>query len=223
MPSNLRSFLKSISGFFIAGVLAILPVVITVAIIAWAGNLVNQFLGPQTMFGGALRRLGLTFATGATSAYIVGAILVLAFIFVIGVVVEAGAKKLLQRLQDAVLKRIPVIGNVYSTSRQLVSLVEKKPDDNLKAMAPVFCYFGRDGGPAALALLVSPERFCVRGKDYYIVIIPTAPVPIGGALLFVPTDTVQPADLSMEALISIYVSMGVTAPQFFPPRQNAVS
>ena len=42
----------------------------------------------------------------------------------------------------------------------------------------------------------------------------TAPVPVGGALLFVPSDNLLPADLSVDALMSIYVSMGVTAPEF---------
>ena len=69
-------------------------------------------------------------------------------------------------------------------------------------------------GAGVLALLVSPERFCINGMDYHIVIVPTSPVPVGGGLIFVPVDAVKPADVSVEALMSIYVSMGVTAPQF---------
>jgi uncharacterized membrane protein len=44
--------------------------------------------------------------------------------------------------------------------------------------------------------------------------VPTSPVPVGGGLLFVPAEVVQPTDLSVEGLISIYVSMGITADQF---------
>jgi uncharacterized membrane protein len=72
-----------------------------------------------------------------------------------------------------------------------------------------------------LALLVSPERYLINGKEYQIVIVPTAPVPVGGGLLFVPAEGVQPAKLSMEAVISIYVSMGVTAPQFLTQAKPA--
>jgi uncharacterized membrane protein len=36
-------------------------------------------------------------------------------------------------------------------------------------------------------------------------------VPVGGALLYVPKAWVTPAPVGMEALTSIYVSMGVTA------------
>jgi uncharacterized membrane protein len=48
------------------------------------------------------------------------------------------------------------------------------------------------------------------------VIVPTAPVPVGGGLLFVPQEWVRPAEVGMEALTSIYVSMGVTARQHLP-------
>jgi uncharacterized membrane protein len=56
----------------------------------------------------------------------------------------------------------------------------------------------------------------VGGRRCLAVLVPTAPVPIGGGLLFVPEDWVSPADVGAEALTSIYVSMGVTAPQYLP-------
>ena len=47
-----------------------------------------------------------------------------------------------------------------------------------------------------------------------IVVIPTAPVPFGGGMLFVPTTSIKPADMSVDGLMSTYVSMGVTADKF---------
>ena len=67
-----------------------------------------------------------------------------------------------------------------------------------------------------MSCLTSPERFEIGGESYHAVIIPTAPVPVGGGLLFVPVDKVVPADVSVDGLMSVYVSMGVTAPQFLP-------
>ena len=206
---------------FLTGVLAILPVAITAAIVAWVGNLMLRLVGPDAVIGKALRSLGLQFATNETAAYAIGAGLVLAVIFLVGVAAEAGARNLLQRIFDAVLQRIPVVGSVYGTSKQLVGLVDRKQSDDLKAMKPVFCFFGEPKGTGVLALLVSAQRYCINGRDYHIVIVPTAPVPVGGGLLFVPADRVEPADVSMEGAVSIYVSMGVTAPQFLPPAGSA--
>lgn len=50
------------------------------------------------------------------------------------------------------------------------------------------------------------------------VIVPTAPVPIGGGLLYVPQASVVPADVGMDAVTSIYVSMGVTSAQHLSSR-----
>jgi uncharacterized membrane protein len=51
------------------------------------------------------------------------------------------------------------------------------------------------------------------------VLVPTAPVPVGGALVYVPEAWVSPADVGMDGLTSIYVSMGVTSNQHLPGRQ----
>lgn len=202
---------------FLTGIIAILPLVITVAVVAWVGAFVSRFLGPSTVIGRALRGVGLRFATNDTAAYIVGAALVVGIIFLVGAVAEAGAKNLIQRLFDALLQRIPIIGSVYGTSKQLVGIVDRKEETDLKGMRAVFCFFGGTSGAGVLALLVSPDRFCLNGRDYHAVMVPTAPVPVGGGLLFVPVEMVQPVDVSVEGLMSIYVSMGVTAPQFLPP------
>jgi len=214
MQSLIDMTFGRVARCFVAGILALLPLMITVAVVTWVGGFVSQFLGPNTVVGRALRAVGLRFATNDTAAYVVGAALVLGIIFLVGAFVQAGAKNLIQRMFDVVLHRIPIIGSVYGTSKQLVGIVDKKGDANLKGMRAVFCFFGGATGAGVLALLVSPERFCINGRDYHIVIVPTAPVPVGGGLLFVPADMVQDADVSVEGLMSIYVSMGVTAPQF---------
>jgi uncharacterized membrane protein len=102
----------------------------------------------------------------------------------------------------------------------MVGLLQQGPqggaDGGARSMTPVWCHFGGPGGATALALLSSTEPVLVGGRRCLAVLVPTAPVPIGGGLLFVPEDWVSPADVGAEALTSIYVSMGVTAPQYLP-------
>ena len=81
-------------------------------------------------------------------------------------------------------------------------------------MSAVFCFFGKEAATGVLAFLVSPERFRLNDRDYHIVIIPSAPLPFGGAMLFVPVEQVQPADMPVDGLMSIYLSMGISAPQY---------
>lgn len=203
--------------YFVTGALAILPLVITVGVVVWVAGFLAQFLGPNTLVGSGLRRLGLTVIANETFAYAAGAVLVLVAIFFLGVALEMGARSLFQRLIDGLLTRLPLVGSIYGTSKQVVGMLDKKGDDQLKGMSVVFCHFGEAHGSGVLALLVSPQQYRIGQRDYLVVIVPTAPVPVGGGLLFVPVDMVQKTDLSVDALMSVYVSMGVTAPQYLLP------
>ena len=173
-----------------------------------------------TILGGQLRSVGLQFVSDTALAYAVGWVLVLATIFVLGVFVELGTRRLVERLVDAVLRRVPLVGSVYHTARQLVDMIDRKDEAELEGMSVVFCVFGGERGAGVLALMPSPERFWIDGRQYHVVIIPTAPVPVGGGLLFVPADSVRPAAMSVDGLMSIYMSMGVTVPQFLPNGTN---
>jgi uncharacterized membrane protein len=80
-------------------------------------------------------------------------------------------------------------------------------------MSPVWCFFGGEGGAAVLELLPMPKPIMIGDQPYHVVLVPSAPVPVGGCLVHVPVKRVKPADFGVDALISICVSMGVTSPQ----------
>jgi uncharacterized membrane protein len=205
---------KSILACFLAGLFVLLPLFLTVAAVVWLAGVVKELIGRGTFVGGILESIGLRFVGEGVFAYILGWVLVLAAIFLLGVIVQFGARRFIIQLIDGVIHRIPLIGRVYGTSKQLVQMFEAKDEAELKAMSVVYCRFGGDGGPGVLALMPTSEQFLFEGRLHHVVIIPTAPVPFGGALLFMPVEDVKPADMSVDGLMSIYVSMGVTAPEF---------
>jgi uncharacterized membrane protein len=216
----LSSIARSLLRFFLAGVFAVLPLMITIAAVVWVAGFLDGLLGPGTLLGSALERLGLQFASDTTLAYVFGWALVLAAIFLLGVLVEAGARRLIQGGIDGLFNHVPFLGGVYGTARQLVGMMDRKESADLKGMSVVFCIFGKETGAAFLALLATPQCFRVGEVDYHAVIIPSAPVPVGGSLIFVPASSVRPANLSVDAFMSIYVSMGVTGPQFLPAAEG---
>ena len=116
--------------------------------------------------------------------------MVLGLVFLFGVAVEMGARRLVQAMTDAVLNRVPVIGGIYNTSKQLVSMLDRQDPADLQGMSVVYCIFGGDKGVGFLALLVSPQAYSVGGRECKIVIVPTAPVPFGGGLLLVPSECI---------------------------------
>jgi uncharacterized membrane protein len=211
---------RSILRFFLVGVVAVLPLVITVGVVAWVSGILARWFGRGTPVGQAIAAIGLPVG-GETFAYIVGWVLVLAVIFGLGLLVEMGARRFLVDKIDALALRIPVLGGVYGTVRQFAELMDTKDKADLRGMSVVYVIFGGERGAAFLALLPTPERFRIGELDYHAVVIPSAPVPVGGSLIFVPAASVLMANVSMEAFMSVYVSMGVTGPQFLAKSDEA--
>jgi uncharacterized membrane protein len=214
MQHSALYILKKFAGCFLAGLLVVLPIALTVGVVAWVAGFVYRIIGPGTPLGKGLQSLGLHFATNGLGAYVIGWIVVLGVVFCLGLLVEVGAKRFLLSLFDALTKRVPVVGSIYGTSKQLVGMFDRKSETEMKTMSVVWCFFGSEHGAAVLALMPSSEKFPINGRDYHVVIIPTAPVPFGGALFFMPVECVRPAEMPVDGLMSIYVSMGITAPQF---------
>ncbi|MHB8864832.1 MAG: DUF502 domain-containing protein, partial [Pirellulaceae bacterium] len=108
--------------YFLAGAFAILPLVVTIVIVTWVAGFLQRFLGRGTPVGRLVRQLGWQFSPDDTMlAYVIGWVVVLGLVFLLGVAVETGARRLVQTLTDAVLNRVPVVGGIYNTSKQLVS------------------------------------------------------------------------------------------------------
>ena len=117
---------------------------------------------------------------------------------------------------DWLIMRIPLISNIYDLSKRFVSLVDRGDQGDLKSMRPVWCFFGGEGGAAVLGLMPSPKPVLIGEHSYLGLLVPSAPVPFGGALIYVPSDWVKPAEGGVERLMNVYVSMGVTPPMSMP-------
>jgi len=198
-----------------AGLLAVLPVVLTVSVIVWVARLVDQFVGPGSVVGRLLVSIGLTVVETRMVAYAIGIGVVLCTIYVLGLFTETGFQRRLQAFMDSGLRRVPLIGSVYDLAHRFVGMLDRKEQADLQSMRPVWCFFGGEGGAAVLALLPTPEPIMLGGQQCHVVLVPTAPVPFGGGLFFVPVEWIKPASFGVEGLTSIYVSMGISAPQYF--------
>ncbi len=199
---------------FLAGLLAALPLIATAALLYFVVRLVLDWLGPNSLFGNLMGSLGLGVAGAEWVGYLMGLAVVVAILLGLGLAVEKGLQRWFNSLVDGLVRRIPVVRTVYDTIKNFVDLLSKRDKDQMNAMQAVWVHFGGPGGASALALLSSPQSVMVNDVECLAVIIPTAPVPIGGGLLYVPKHWVTASDLGMDAVTSIYVSMGMTSPQF---------
>lgn len=209
MKSTARHALR----IFLTGLLAALPLAATLLIFVWGARVLYAWLGPGSFVGSMLIALGLGGTGSEVVGYLLGLGIVVLAIFALGMLVQTRLRGGLARAFNSVMQRIPLVRNVYDLIRKFVGLVAQRDASGARSMSPVWLRFGGPGGAMVLGLLSSPEPVMVGGHTYLAVLVPTAPLPVGGGLIFVPADWVTPAELGMEALTSIYVSMGVTAHQ----------
>ena len=204
--------MNRIGRIFLTGLLAALPLLLTIFVIAWLLSLLNRYLGPSSGFGRLLTSLGFGLGASELVTYLVGLALIVAAIYALGLLVHSRLGAWVAAFFDRLIRRIPLVSSVYDISSRFVSIVDTKNGDSLKSMSPAWCYFGGKPGAAVLALLPSKTPIRLGGEDYLGVLVPSAPVPFGGALIYVPAAWVEPAQGGIDELMSVYVSMGITPP-----------
>ncbi|MNQ66020.1 hypothetical protein D3C85_804980 [compost metagenome] len=137
--------------------------------------------------------------------------MLLGSLYPLGLAVQLGLRRPLAWLLDMTLRRAPLIGSLYNLADRFVGLLDRSKNADITAMSPVWCFFGGDGA-AVLALRPSSESFELDGRPSCAVLVPSAPIPVGGGLIYVPVEWVRPADMGVEGLTGIYLSMGLTSP-----------
>jgi uncharacterized membrane protein len=206
----------------LTGALALLPLVATALVLWWLLRVVMQYLGPQSWFGRSLSAITDGLTDSEWAQYGLGLLGLTVIVYFVGVVVEIGVRRGWRKLLDAVVDRIPVVRTIYDVVQKLVGLFAKPQEGEARSMSPVWLHFG--GREAAstkvLALLASPKPVVLGGIECLAVMIPTSPVPVGGGLLYVPKHWVEAADVGIEGLTSIYVSMGVTTDEYVKAQKS---
>ena len=193
--------------YLLTGTFFLLPFVITVGAVAWLGLFIAQYLGPNTFVGKWLAKIGLfSFQTNyPLLSYLIGLLTVLVIIIAVGWTIERRWVRACVEFLNELIKKIPIIGAFYNAVCQLVGTLDKS---KFKQMTPAYCRFG---STMVLALLTTLDKITIDGKDYYSAIIPTAPVPFGGAVLMVPEEDVIFPDpnIPFEPFVKYYTSLGL--------------
>ena len=209
--------LKRVAGPFVTGLVFLAPVLLTIVILQWLSGYVVAALGPGTLIGGALARGGMLLTSTPELAFVTGLGLAALFVWALGLLVQTQARTRLEGGLDSLMGRIPVLGSFYRPLAQMVRMMGGAPGGEVQGMAPVSVRFGDD--TEILALLAAPQIFDMGDGPRHLVLLPTAPVPVGGALVFVAADRVRRiSGIGVDDLAKFYISMGTVAPAGLAPR-----
>lgn len=217
----MRQFLSLLwtRGFisnFLAGLFAILPLMITLWIMDWVASWLRDLVGPDSLIGGGLRGLGLQFATNEYLATAIGWALVIACIWAVGLLISGSARNRWQEWFDGTFRRIPLVKSVYGPVKQVVEMFSQQDKSAVSGMRVVYCSVGADESASFLGLLPSIDIYRFHEQDCYVVYLPSAPMPMTGFNMFIPVDRVTVVDMDVEALMQIYLSLGVMTSSVVP-------
>ncbi len=200
-----------LAGPFVTGLVFLAPVLLTILLLQWLAGYVAAALGPGTLIGGALASGGMLLTESPALAFTIGIGVAALLVWALGLLVQTQARARLEGGLDWLFGTLPVIGGFYRPLAQLVRMIGGTSNGGMEGMAVVSIGFG--DSTEVLGLLAAPQVFDIGQGPRYLVMLPTAPVPVGGALLFVEVDRVRRVpQLRVDDLAKFYVSMGTITP-----------
>lgn len=204
---------------FITGLVFLLPLVVTIAVIIFLVNFLTQpFIGIVSTILTKLNLInkGFLFLTPDQvllySSKLIILIVLFLFTVALGIITRLFFIHYLFRLGDSVLSRIPVVNTVYKTTQDIIKTLFVSDKNTFKQV--VMVPFPReDIFVLGLIARESPETCCNAAKNELIsVLVPTTPNPTTGFLLMVKKSDLIHIDMKPEEAIKYIVSCGVIVP-----------
>ena len=181
--------------YLFTGLLVLLPVAVT-AFVLWQlffalddilGRFVVTYIGRPIPGVGLIALVALVLAIGAIASNIIGRRLI-----------HAG---------EGIVTRVPLMGWVYRTTKQLFSTLLDEATSFRKVVLVPY----PEKGTYSVAFLTSESPTSIEsglGKGYVTVFLPTTPNPTSGIMLVVPGKDVIPLDMTVDEGLKLVISAG---------------
>ncbi len=192
--------MKKIGTLFLQGLLAILPIALTLYAIYWLGTTAENALGGliRLVIGGAYRP-GMGLLTG------------LVIVFAFGILLRIWLFRKTFALTEQIFVKIPGIKSIYGSIRDLVGFFDstKQKDFDKTVMVSL------GDGSARLMGLVTREDFTglpsgIGDAATVAVYLPMS-YQLGGFTVMVPKNRVQPVDMKVDEALQFLLTAGVSS------------
>jgi len=198
----IKKTFKHLRTKIFAGILVILPLGITFLALEFVFNLLDNILGPIMpevkvyLFNRNFLLPGLG---------ILGFFLLL---YLVGLIATNVIGRKLVSWGDRLFTNIPVVKNIYSSSKQLTDAFSSARKGSFRQA--VFIEFPQEGN--FVLGFVTNELTDLDHQTKVTVFVPTAFVPPQGFLLFLPKEKILPSHLTIEEAIKAIMSVGIVTP-----------
>jgi uncharacterized membrane protein len=188
---------RNLGAKFSIGLITAVPVGVTVWILWWGFNTIDNVLQPfiKTIWGHTIPGVGF----GIT----------VVFIYLVGILASNVIGKRLIRYGESALPWMPVVRQLYTGVKQIIEGFTAPT--KTRRMQPVITEFPRKG--MKVVGFATNEVLTESGKKLVTVFIPTSPNPTSGYLQIVDEDEIVRTDMSVENALKMIVSAGKVLPE----------
>ena len=194
--------MKKIRSLFLKGLLAILPLVITLYLLFWFITTLDDFIGRVVVpiIGISFPGMGLVFSIG--------------LIILTGFLISNYATAKLAKEIEKLFEKVPLVSKIYTGIKQIINAFTLRDKQTFNKVVLVE-YPRKD--TYALGFITGECQGEIQEKasaKLVNVFIPTTPNPTSGMLILVPNNEIIYLDMSVEEGLKMIVSAGVVVPEY---------
>jgi uncharacterized membrane protein len=207
---------KSTRRKIIAGLLVVFPVFITFIVIKFLFTMIGGILSPVVIK--AVGFFGFSPNSKIDEFVITSVAFVLTFVvlYSIGVVATNFFGKFIISFFETILHNVPIIKNVYTSSKKLIEIISLPSRQSFKRV--VIVEYPR-AGMKAFAFVTGGIK-TEDGTELTSLFIPTTPNPTSGFLIYIPEEDITETNLNIEEGMKLIVSGGILVPDRMEPYTN---
>ena len=204
--------MAALRRWLLAGLLVLVPLIITVWVLNWVISTLDQTLQILPQAWHPDRLLGVHVPG-------FGVLLALAIVLVIGAAASNILGRRLVSWWDALLGRIPIVRSIYSSVKQVSDTLFSENGNAFRQALLV--QWPRPGVWTIAFQTGTPGQDVVQhldGEDYLSVYVPTTPNPTGGYFVMLKKSDCLELAMSVDEALTYVISMGVVVPGSTPAK-----
>lgn len=192
--------MKAFARMLLTGLLTVLPIVVTIAILMWLAGTLESMLGSLIAW---LLPAG-TYRTG------MGLAASLVLILVVGVVMSTWLAQRLYGFFESILLKVPILSSLYGAIKDMTSLFSPSRQREFSAVVT----FKLPGSDARVMGFVTRDNCSelpgTLSDEGLIVVYMPMSYQIGGYTLLLPRDQVETVDMPTSDALRFVLTAGVT-------------
>jgi uncharacterized membrane protein len=202
--------------FFLTGLLTLLPIwlvwIVFKFVFAALSGLSKPLIEPLLAGLGARDPALFGWLTSAWVQTAIALFVTIGFIIAVGALARRVVGQTMLRWFESGIARIPLAKTIYGSARQLLDLLQTKPDGVQRVVLIDFPH--KDMKSVGFVTRVLHDE--ATGIELAAVYVPTTPNPTSGYLEVVPMDQLIPTDWSVDQAMTFIISGGAVSPERIP-------